>query len=129
MKKKSILILIILCLILIPVNTSAAIEFCSKTAGIWKIIGKILFIVKIMIPILLIIFGVIDLSNAVISNKDGEITTSLKRFMIRVIAGIVVFFVPTIVSIAMNLVSSFANSDAKKDYETCVRCLVDPGNC
>ena len=42
---------------------AAAINFCTKTKPIWVLVGRILGIFKIVIPLLVIIFGMIDLGN------------------------------------------------------------------
>ena len=47
--------------------------FCANTANIWQVVGYVLLAFKIVIPILLIIFGMLDLGKAVIASKDDEI--------------------------------------------------------
>ena len=49
---------------------AAAINFCTKTKAIWVLVGRILGIFKIVIPLLVIIFGMIDLGKAVVASKD-----------------------------------------------------------
>ena len=44
-------------------NLLAAVNFCSQTKSIWVLVGKILSVFKIVIPLLIIIFGMIDLAN------------------------------------------------------------------
>ena len=44
--------------------------FCANTANIWQVVGYVLLAFKIVIPILLIIFGMLDLGKAVIASKD-----------------------------------------------------------
>ena len=44
--------------------------FCANTANIWQIVGIILLVVKIVIPILLIIWGMLDLGKAVVAAND-----------------------------------------------------------
>lgn len=98
--------------------------FCADTAEIWSVIGKILFIFKIVIPILIIIFGMIDLGKAVVASKDDEIKKALKSLGMRAIAGVVIFFIPTLVGVVMSLVDSFG--DIKDDYTICKNCIVSP---
>ena len=42
--------------------------FCYKTATVWQMIGKFLFILKILVPIVIIVLGTIDFGKAVLSN-------------------------------------------------------------
>ena len=42
-------------------------NFCQSTANIWIIFGYVVTIFKIVIPLLLIVFGMVDLGKAVIS--------------------------------------------------------------
>ena len=56
------------------------INFCTNTANIWQIVGYVLLIFKIVIPILLIIFGILDLGKAVIASKEDEIKKATGSF-------------------------------------------------
>ena len=38
--------------------------FCSQTANIWQVLGYVVMIFKIVIPLLLIVFGMVDLGKA-----------------------------------------------------------------
>lgn len=97
-----------------------AIGFCANTKSIWILVGKILSVFKIVIPILVIIFGMIDLGKAVVASKDDEIKKAAKSLMMRCIAGVVIFFIPTIVGFAFSLADGF-NDDG--DYSICETCI------
>ncbi len=98
--------------------------FCANTANIWQIVGYILLILKIVIPILLILYGMIDLGKAVVAAKDDEIKKATKQLAFRAIAGIAVFFVPTIIGLLVNMLSIF--SDARDDFQVCKSCITSP---
>ena len=100
--------------------------FCTGTKSVWILVGKILSIFKIVIPLLVIIFGMIDLGKAVVGSKDDEIKKAAKSLGMRVLAGIVIFFVPTIVGFAFSLADGF-NSDG--DYSVCQTCITNPDGC
>ena len=61
-------------LLLTAVTIGGTDGFCAGTANIWQIVGYVLFAFKIAIPVLLIIFGMIDLGKAVIASKDETIS-------------------------------------------------------
>lgn len=77
-------------------------------------------IIKIVVPILLIIFGMLDLGKAVIASKEDEIKKGQTTFIKRIIAAVIVFFVIQIVQIVIGFVSS-------KDptVMNCVNCFVN----
>lgn len=98
--------------------------FCTKSAGVWQLVGMVLVVFKIAIPLLLIIFGMIDLGKAVIGSKEDDIKKATSSLIRRAIAAIVIFFVPTIVGAIFGLVSGF--SENEEDYKVCENCLVHP---
>ena len=102
--------------------------FCSQTANIWQVLGYVVVIFKIVIPLLLIIFGMIDLGKAVISSDDKAISKAVSQLVRRFIAAIVVFFIPTIVSALFNALSIMSESE-QADYNVCVQCVTNVGSC
>lgn len=100
--------------------------FCNDTANIWQIVGYVLLVIKIVIPILLIIFGMIDLGKAVTSNKEDEIKKSTKSLVRRAIAAVVIFFIPTMVGFIMGLIKDYSNNE--KIYRICLKCVNNPTN-
>lgn len=104
------------------------IGFCINTANIWQIVGYILLVFKIVIPILLIIWGMMDLGKAVIAAKDDEIKKATKSLAMRAISAVVIFFIPTIVGLILGLISNFSTSGAKDDWNTCRMCVTNPND-
>lgn len=102
-------------------------NFCAQTANIWKILGYVVMIIKIVIPLLLIIFGMIDLGKAVVSSDEKAISKSVNQLIRRFIAAIVIFFIPTIVSAIFNAVGIMGTEQA--DYNNCVQCVTNVGEC
>lgn len=108
-------------------ETVAGISFCTDTAAVWQLVGNVLFVFKIAIPILLMVFGMIDLGKAVVGAKDDEIKKALKQLMMRAIAAVVIFLIPTIIAFIFSIVDSF--DDVKGDYNVCAECISHPGSC
>lgn len=100
---------------------------CSDLWQVWQIIGWVLMVFKIVIPIIIIIFGMIDLGKAVVASKDDEIKKSIKSLAMRAVAGIVIFFIPTLVATIFKLVDSF--QEVKGEYDVCASCVSKPGGC
>lgn len=98
--------------------------FCYNSADIWQVVGYVLLVFKIVIPIILIILGMIDLGRSVVSGKDDEIKKNMKSLMIRAIAAIAIFFIPSLVGLIMTIVSKFG--DVEKDFKVCKTCIASP---
>ena len=102
-------------------------SFCGDSAKLWKLIGRIMLVFKIVIPLLLIIFGMIDLGKAVIASDEKAIKNATNSLIRRLIAAVVIFFIPTIVSAIFGLVDSFNKED--EGYTICRTCITKPGSC
>ncbi len=102
-------------------------NFCAQTANIWKVIGYIVLILKIVIPLLLIVFGMVDLGKAVVSSDDKAISKAVGTLIKRFIAAVIVFFVPTLVNALFKVLNiTTAVSD---DFTVCVTCVTDVNSC
>lgn len=108
----------------VPADTK---NVCTRLKSPLKFIGYIVLIVKIIIPILLIIFGMMDLFKAIIGQKDGEISKSVRSFAWRVIASVLIFFIPTIINFAFNLIDSW--SEVQGEYKICQKCILQVTKC
>ncbi len=75
-------------------------------------------IVQIFIPILLIVFGTIDLGKAVISSDDKEVKAAQGRLIKRIIYAVLIFFIVTFVTVVMNLVGT-AGEDGGSAWWEC----------
>lgn len=95
---------------------------CSKDGllPIFGFIGNIITIIKIAVPIILIVMGSIDLTKAVMASKDDEIKKAQTTLFKRAIVGVIIFFIPSIVTLLMNMLN--------QDSETpCMSCITSPG--
>lgn len=106
------------------------IDFCGDEGVIKtsKFVGYIIYVIKILVPLALILFGSIDFIKAIIESDSNKIKNSGVTLAKRTIAGIIIFFIPTIISLALSLISSF-DKDMKKDYERCYKCIKKPYDC
>lgn len=104
----------------------AAPQVCSGLKDVWQIVGYVLMVFKIVIPILIIIFGMIDLGKAVVASKDDEIKKAVKSLAMRAVAGVFIFFIPNLVGLIFGMVNSF---DKTGEYSICETCIVYPGEC
>lgn len=98
-------------------------NFCAQTAGVWKLVGEIIYIIRIAIPIIVVLLGTLDLGKAVIAGEDKKIKEAQKAFIRRLIYGVAIFFVFTIVKMVFGLL----NVDLDKgDNKICWQCASKP---
>ena len=96
----------------------------NTTLKVFQVIGYILFILKILVPIIIIILGIIEFGKAALSGDEKANTTSFKTLMMKIIAGIMIFFIPTVLDFALSMVQG--TKDAALKYEGCTTCMLDP---
>ena len=88
-----------------------------------NIIRIIVNIIKIGVPIILIILGMIDMGKAVASQKEDEIKKGQKILISRCIAAGIVFFVVAIVQLMMSIIDSATNNDNSNTKGSATQCL------
>lgn len=76
----------------------------STLVNVIAIVRLVMNIICIAVPIIMILMGTIDLFKAVTAGKDDDIKKKQKALITRIIAGVLVFLVPTIVSVLTNLI-------------------------
>ncbi len=86
-------------------------DACYGLLPIVRIIYQVIRIAMIIIPIALIIYGTIDLGKAVIASDEKEVKAAQSRLIKRFIYAALVFFVPMLVNVVMNIVSASGEKD------------------
>ncbi len=71
----------------------------------FNLVATIIKGIKIVVPILLIIWGMMDFAKAVVAKKEEDIKKYQKSFISRLISAALVFLVITIVQLSVNLLS------------------------
>ena len=94
-------------------------EVCGGLLPIVKVIVSVIKVIMIIIPIALIVFGTIDLGKAVIASDEKEVKAAQKRLIQRFIYAALVFFVPTLVYFAMNMVASSEEEIDTTSWRAC----------
>ena len=92
-------------------------------------VSTIVTIIKIVIPIILIVLGLLDLGKATIAQKDDEIKKAQMTFIKRIVAAILVFFVVAIVQLIFGLLNKAAGDNGNgTSITSCIDCFIN-GNC
>lgn len=103
------------------------VDICSSNSGtlkVFQVVGYILYIIKILVPIILIVICSLDFGRAVISKDEKAILYAANYLVNRIIIGVLIFMIPTLLDAVLSLVSG--TEDTKKNYETCTTCLLSP---
>lgn len=106
---------------------SSTTGICKKIKEPLKFVGYVVLVFKIIIPIVLLIFGALDFFRGVTSSKDDEIKKSAKSFAFRILAAVIIFFLPTIISLIFSFINSW--DGVKGDFEDCQKCVLRVGEC
>ena len=85
-----------------------------------SVVSVIYTIIQIAIPILLVIFGMLDLMKGIASQKEDEIKKGQAMFIKRLIAGVLVFFIFVIVKV---VISISADNSGSRIIE-CAECFI-----
>lgn len=104
--------------------------FCEETnvKNALKSVGYFILIAKLIIPFLIVGFGIFDLVKAVTAGEPSDkINKQLKTLGIRVMIGMLVFALPTIVDAILNGVNGLSGEES--DYSKCQTCLLKPFDC
>ncbi|NMA50657.1 MAG: MBL fold metallo-hydrolase [Mollicutes bacterium] len=91
-----------------------------------KIIAVIIYIIKVLIPSFLIVTGMKSLITSMLSN-DNNLKDELKKFIKKVVIGVFIFFVPTMI---YAFIETFEVHDKSKEMFTdCSLCLASVNYC
>ena len=105
-------------------------NICGGVSGVLQLIGTILTILKIAIPLIIIILGVIDLAKAITSSAPEEIKKSATGLLWRFIGAVFIFFLPAIVMTMFRILGPWNNlkndPEVEADYKICYNCIVSP---
>lgn len=89
------------------------------------IVSTFITIVKIFVPILLIISGMIAFMKATFSsNVEEDLKKAKTKLINSIIAAVIIFFIISIVNFAIGLIAGKNNQFMK-----CINCFVNPDKC
>ena len=92
--------------------------------SIYELIGNIFNIVKLVLPFILIFFGVFDLYKSVVNVDDMNLKKNILSLVKRIIAGLAIFFLPPIILFI------FESIGFDKNENSCIyNCILDSKTC
>ena len=97
-------------------------SICSKMEPeLVTFIHNIILLIKIAVPIIIVIFGMLDFAKGVMASKEDEIKKGQHTFIQRLIAGVIVFFMISI----SQLVISIVDKDSDGDIWRCANAIMN----
>lgn len=129
MKKNFLILLLIVGSFIIFTPSALAAEtwdVCERkeVLAVLRVVGYIIYVAKIVIPLLLIILGSIDFAKAIIANDEKAIKNAGGALVRRFVAAVIVFLIPTILNLLLGLVNNI--DSVKKTFNNCTNCIFNP---
>ncbi len=96
-------------------------NMCISLSKTIKVLGIFLKIIIYLIPIIIIISSFFDLYKVIIDGKSDTIKKSVKRTILRIVAGLIVLLIPTTLPVIFSyLLDEYSTADM------CSECLLTP---
>ena len=100
-------------------------EIGNLLTPIMTLLGYLIWVIKIIVPVILIVVGMIELSKALINQDEKEIKSAQSKLIKKVIVAICIYLVVTLVSLIFGLISG----DEWKTYTDCALHPFNNENC
>lgn len=94
-------------------------DLCNTLKPIMTLIGYVIYGIKVVVPVILILVGMMDLAKAIMGKDDSEIKKAQSSLIKKIVVAVCVYLVITIVGLVMGLLG-------QDQYESCVGCAFDP---
>lgn len=93
-------------------------------AVIPAIVSTIVTAIKIFIPIVLIIFGMLDMGRAVLSSDEKAMKENQGKLIKRVIYAVVVFLIVALVQTVFGVLGK-ADTEGSNTATSCINCFIN----
>ena len=93
----------------------------------FKIVHLFINIAKVLVPLLIIIKLSRELGKAVIASNDDEIKSLTHKAPKMIIAGLIVFFIPTLINYLFDTLVKY--QETASDFAGCSTCLTNDSEC
>lgn len=91
-----------------------------------QVVSGLINIVQVIIPVLMVIFGAIDLLKAIYGKKEDEIKEGKNTLFKRIVVGSLIFVIVLLAKFFINIaVSGQDNSENKRSIISCIDCFVN----
>ena len=107
---------------------------CEQAIGtdvpgvILNIVHYLYLAIQIIVPIMLILFGMIDLAKALTSSKEDEIKKAQSGLLRKAVVAVIVFLIFSLVKFVFGFASADLGKDEKSNVWNCVECFISGPN-
>lgn len=90
-----------------------------------KLIGYLVQVIRWIVPLIIIVLGMIDFGKATIESDDKALSKATASLIRRLVAGVVVFFIPTIVLGLLNAIeiTKGIEDETNSQFGACTKCI------
>lgn len=99
----------------------------SSINSVIALVGYFIQIIYWIVPIVIIILGMTDYAKAIISNDEKSLTKATSTLVRRIVSGIVIFMVPTLISTFSSILLKYDITN--NQFMICTNCLLNPDEC
>lgn len=96
----------------------------SRVLYALRFVGYLVFVARIFVPILIVIWGIFDIYKVVMSGESSSFTKQARMLGMRIVLGMLVFFLPPIIGWFTGTFGTMNETN-----ENCVNCLLEPFSC
>ena len=94
-------------------------DYCQSLRPVINILHSVVDLIQFGVPLLLILFGMIDLGKAVMAGKEDEMKKAQGTLIKRFIYAVAVFLVVFLVQLVMNIVSDAGTGADNQSWINC----------
>ncbi len=98
---------------------------CADTAKVIRIAGYLIFLVKILVPLIIIVKASMDLASTITKGTPEALKKAATKIGISLVSGILIFYIPTILDTIFDLVTKYNGHD-EGDFAICEACVFEP---
>ena len=97
-------------------------QMCCNMKSFLNILRIVIHLLQFSVPLILLVFGTIDMIKAVTSNDDKAAKTALDTFIKRLMYGVLVFLAPFLVRLVLNIINDNILKNSEVDSMNWLRC-------
>lgn len=107
------------------------VNLCSNSgiSNVMVLIGYFIKILCIIVPMIIIILSMIDYFKVVVSNDEKALTKATLTLIRRILSGVVIFIVPTIIGAFTSMILKYDIFGKENQFLGCTNCLLKPSEC
>lgn len=103
----------------------------SSVARTLRGIGIAIVLIKILVPAVIIVMGFVNLFKIITSGKEDDVRKYVKSIVIRIIVGVVIFLLPSIVNFVFEIASGVVDASGGDGnaLDNCWNCVMNIDEC